>query len=254
LLHFGELAYSILVLAGFIIPLFAHTRARAENAPSFLPLLFLDAQYGKLFAFLIVTSIAYPILLLCVFKIFAVFLGRHSPSFADPTRPLPIVLNVITSALAVATLMIQLIAFASGPSYFRTLTWIQYAVFVCSVAWNVFSLSFLIATLSRSNPVFQQYAAYRATEKGRAHGMQRRIWTMLLPLILAISVIPALLMMRDFCNTVLGSVKIMRRRSLPLPQFAVGGANWGRNLYVTNTNFASFKTRPGQGGSAQQEW
>jgi class 3 adenylate cyclase len=212
LLHGGELAYSILLLAWFFIPLFAHTRGGL--APPLLPLSFLDADRGELLQFLIVTCITYPIPLLCVFKIFAVFLERRTPSLADPTRIVPIVLNVITSGLAVATLMIQLVTFASGPAYFRMLTWIPYAVLVSSIVWNAFSLSFLIATVNRRSPAFQEYLAYRASERGRARGLiaalrrrgiQKRIGMLLLPFVLAITIIPALIMMRDFSSTALAS-------------------------------------------------
>jgi len=203
LLHGGELTYSILLLAWFFVPLFAH--ARGGIAPPLLPLSFLDVDRGELLEFLIVTCITYPIPLLCVFKIFAVFLERRTPSLADPTRIVPIVLNVITSGLAVATLMIQLVTFASGPAYFRMLTWVPYAVLVSSIAWNAFSLSFLIATVNRRSPAFQEYLAYRTSERGRARGIQKRIGMLLLPFVLAITIIPALIMMRDFCRTALAS-------------------------------------------------
>ena len=211
-LHGGEFAYSILLLAWFFIPLFAH--ARGGLAPPLLPLSFLDAERGELLEFLIVTCITYPIPLLCVFKIFAVFLERRTPSLADPTRIVPIVLNVIISGLAVATLMIQLVTFASAPSFFRGLTWVPYAVLVSSVAWNAFSLSFLIATMNRRNPAYQEYIAYRAREKERArgpiaflrrHGIQKRIGMMLLPFVLAIAIIPALVILGDFSRTALAS-------------------------------------------------
>ncbi|MGO9309643.1 MAG: adenylate/guanylate cyclase domain-containing protein [Spirochaetia bacterium] len=202
-LHLGELAYSILLLAWFFVPLFEH--ARGGLAPPLLPLSFLTADRGGLFKFLLVTCITYPIPLLCVFKILAVFFERRTPSLADPTRLVPIVFNVITSGLAVATLTIQLVTFASGPAYFRTLSWLPYAVFISSIAWNAFSLSFLIVTVNRRNPAFQEHIAYRAREGGRARGIQKRIGTMMLPFVLAITVIPALIMLKDFCRTALAS-------------------------------------------------
>lgn len=212
LLHAGEIAYSLLLLTWFFAPLFAH--ARGGLVPPLLPLSFLDIENGEILGFLIVTCIAYPVPLLCAVKIAAVFLEGRAPSVADPTRIVPIFLNLLCSGLAIAVLMIQLVAFASGPSYFGSVPGIAYAVFFSSVGWNAFSLGRLIAAINRRDPVFHEYLAYRRKERARIrgpfaalrrHGIQRRMSLTMMPFVLAIIIVPALVMLRDFSRTALAS-------------------------------------------------
>jgi class 3 adenylate cyclase len=164
--------------------------------------------------FLLVTCVAYPIPLLCAAKIAAAFFEYRAPSLADPTRVTPIVLNVLCSALAVAVLMIQMVSFASGPSWFHAVSWLAYAVFLSSVAWNAFSLIQLIDAVKQSDPAFQELLAYsrkhRAGIRGSlaalgSHGIQRRLALTMLPFVLAVIIVPALVMLRDFGRTALAS-------------------------------------------------
>ncbi|HTP59855.1 MAG TPA: hypothetical protein VMM82_13120, partial [Spirochaetia bacterium] len=202
-LHAAEVAYSLLLLAWFLAPLF--TPARDVMAPPLLPLSFLDVEHGRIMAFLIVTCVAYPIPLLCAAKIAAVFLERRVPSLADPTRIVPIVLNALASALAVAVLMIQMVAFASGPGWFRGLPWLASTVFFLSVAWNAWSLVRCMEVVNRSDPAYQEYAAYRRRPRAKRHGIQRRLALTMLPFVLAVIILPALVMLRDFSRTALAS-------------------------------------------------
>ena len=212
ILHAGEVAYSLLLLAWFLAPLFAYSRGGL--LPLLLPLSFLDVGRGQILGFLIVTCIAYPIPLLCAAKMAAMFLEGRAPSLADPTRIVPIVLNVLCSGLAIAVLMIQLVAFASGPGYFGSVPWIAYAVFFSSVAWNAFSLGRLIGAINRRDPAFHEYLAYRRKERARLrgpfaamrrHGIQRRMSLTMMPFVLAIIIVPALVMLRDFSRTAIAS-------------------------------------------------
>jgi adenylate cyclase len=209
-LHAAEAAYSLLLLAWFFAPLFAH--ARDVIAAPLLPLSFLDVDHGKIIGFLVVTCIAYLIPLLCIAKVAAVFLEQRVPSLADPTRVVPIVLNALASALVVAVLLIQLVAFASGPAWFRSQPWLSYAVFFISVAWNALSLARCMEVFNRSDPAYQEYAAYRR-KKGAGlrgphavrHGIQKRLALTMLPFVLAVIILPSLVMLRDFSRTALAS-------------------------------------------------
>ena len=212
ILHAGEVAYALLLLAWFFVPLFTH--GRGGLVPPLLPLSFLDSPRGDILGFLVVTCVVYPIPLLCVLKISAVFLVRRTPALADPTRIVPIVLNVVVSGLALATLGIQLVSFAAGSDYFRSLSWLAYAAFFASVGWNAFSLGHLIATLNRRDPAYEEYLQYRTRERNRVRGpfaalrrkgIQRRMGFTILPFVLAIIVVPSFVEMRDFCRTAFAS-------------------------------------------------
>ena len=212
LLHAAEVSYSILLLAWFFTPFFSG--ARGGLVPPLLPLSFLDIAHGEILGFLAATCVAYPIPLVCVFKLAAVFLEKRAPSVADPTRIAPIVLNVLCSGLAIAVLMIQLISFAPGSSWFRTVPWIAYVVFFSSVAWNAFSLSHLVSAINRSNPAFREFLDYRRKQGARIRGplkalrrpgIQRRMGLTVMPFVLAIIFVPALIMLGDFRRTTLAS-------------------------------------------------
>jgi adenylate cyclase len=203
LLHAAEAAYSLLVLAWFFAPLFTH--ARDAIAAPLLPLSFLDIGNGKIMGFLIVTCIAYPIPLLCAAKIAAIFLEHKAPSLADPTRIVPIVLNALLSGLVIAVLVVQMVAFASGPGWFRSLPLIAYAVFLLSVAGNAWSLVRCMEIYNRSDPAFQEYRAYRKRPHAARHGIQRRLALTMLPFVLAVIILPALVMLRDFSRAALAS-------------------------------------------------
>jgi class 3 adenylate cyclase len=173
--------------------------------PPLLPLAFLNSARGEILWFLLVTCVVYPIPLLCVLKICSVFLQRRMPALSDPTRMVPIVLNILVSALAVATLLIQLVTLAAGPDYFRNLPGRAYAAFFASVVWNAVSLGRLIAARNRRDPAYKEYLHYRDKAKGRVKGIQRRMGYTILPFVLAIIVIPSLVVMRDFCRTTFAS-------------------------------------------------
>ena len=208
ILHGVEVVYSLLLLAWFFAPLFIS--ARGGLVPPLLPLSFLDVAHGEIVGFLIVTCIAYPIPLFCLVKIASVFLERRAPSIGDPTRLVPIVLNALCSGLAIAVLMVQLVVFASGPAWFHTLPRIAYIVFFFSIAWNAFSLAHIMSVVNRSDPAFQELLEYRRKESARLRGpfkilrrrgIQRRIGLTVLPFVLAIVIVPALVMLRDFKRT-----------------------------------------------------
>ncbi len=211
-LHAGEVAYSLLLLAWFFAPFFAH--ARSGMVPPLLPLSFLDQDHDGILRFLLATCVAYPIPLLCAAKIAAAFFEHRAPSLADPTRVTPIVLNVLCSGLAVAVLMIQMVAFASGPSWFHALSWLAYAVFFASVAWNAFSLIRFIDAVKQSDPAFQELLAYSRKRRAALRrpltslmgkGIQRRLAMTMLPFVLAVIIVPSLVMLRDFSRTALAS-------------------------------------------------
>ncbi|MCX7040450.1 MAG: hypothetical protein NT005_15105, partial [Spirochaetes bacterium] len=211
-LHIVEVAYALLVLAWFTVPLFAG--ARGALVPPLLPLAFLGEGGSELFGFLLVTCVVYPIPVLCLFKIAAAFLEPKAPSIADPTRIVPIILNILISVLVLATLVIHLVSFAASARYFQELSWLSWAVFVLSVLLNAFSLTFFIVTLNRRDAAYQEYLEFARKTEGRGKkviaalrrpGIQKRLNLAFLPFTFAIIILPATVLMRDFNRTILAS-------------------------------------------------
>ena len=211
-LHTAEVAYALLVLAWFTIPLFAS--ARGALIPPLLPLAFLSEGGSEIFRFLLVTCVVFPIPVLCLFKIAASFLEQKAPSLSDPTRVVPIVLDILISALVLATLVIHLVTSAASAGYFQELSLLSWAAFALSILLNAFSLTFLIVTLNRRDAAYQEYLEFARKTEGRGKGMfaalcrpgiQKRLNLAFLPFTFAIIIIPAIVLMRDFNRTILAS-------------------------------------------------
>ena len=207
-LHLAEAGYGLLVLAWFITPLFATTPA--VLVPPMLPVGFLDSTAGAVVRFLLVACIVSPIPVLAAFKIVAVFLESRIPSIADPKRIAAIALDIILSGLVLSALLIHLLKEGTGPGYLRQQPLLSWAAFATSVVVNVVSVVFLLAALERRDETWQEYLAFRREgEHGHGNllmalkrpGIQLRLALMFLPFILAIIVVPAVVILRDFRRT-----------------------------------------------------
>ncbi len=210
LLHIAEIACSGLALAWFFLPLFSN--ARGGMVAPLLPLSFLDSARREIVPFLIVTCVVYPVPLICLFKIASAFLETAVPSIADPARIPAIVLDILGSALVLATLMIQLVSFADGPDFFAALPWLTYAVFFAALAANAASIAFLISAVNKNDPAYQEYLAFkrRGDARGRGllgllrgRGIMKRLALTLFPFLLLIIGVPTAVFMRDFSSTLL---------------------------------------------------
>jgi len=212
LLHAGEAGYGLLVLAWFVVPLFA--AAPGALVPPLLPISFLEPTRTAIIPFLIVACIVSPVPLLAVFKILAPLLVSRIPSITDPKRIAAIVLDVVLSTLVLATLAIHLLSYASGPGYFHAQSVLSWAAFTVSLFVNVLSVAFLVAGIGRRDEAHQDYLEVRR-ERGRREGgplealrrpgIQRRLAASFLPFILAIIVVPAVVILRDFRRTTLAT-------------------------------------------------
>jgi class 3 adenylate cyclase len=212
LLHLAEGGYALLVLAWFIAPLIVG--ADRALVPPLLPLSFFDPARGRIAPFLAVTCVVFPIPLLAALKIAAPFLESRIPSMTDPKRVVPIVLDVLLSALVLATLAIHLLTFGSGPGYLRQQSWLAWAVLGASVAANICSVVFLIVSLGRRDEAYQEYLAFKRDGQRRdgnllaalrRPGIQKRLTLTFLPFILAIIIVPATVTLVDFRRTTLGA-------------------------------------------------
>jgi adenylate cyclase len=230
-LHLIESGYALLVLAWFIVPLFAS--ASGALVPPLLPVSFMDSGRVAIIPFLLVTCVVFSIPLLAVFKICAPFLASRIPSIADPKRIVAIVLDILLSGFVLATLVIHLLENASGPGYFRLQPVLSWVVFVTSAGVNVLCVAFLIAALEQRDDVYQEYLEFRREGRERdgsllgairRPGIQKRLILTFLPFILAIMVIPAVVILRDFRRTTLSTAIAGGETLAEQAGLAVGGS------------------------------
>jgi class 3 adenylate cyclase len=230
LLHIGEGGYGLLVVAWFVVPLFG--AATGALVPPLLPLSFLDANRTAIVPFLLVACVVTPVPLLAAFKLVAPLLSSRIPSIADPRRIAAVVLDALLSALVLATLVIHLLKHASGPSYFRAQPLLSWLVFPASVLVNVGSVVLLLGLLERRDAGFGEESGPR---KGAARpdrsllarlrrpGIQKRLAATFLPFILAVIVVPAVVLLRDFRRTTLASAIASGQALAEQAALAIGG-------------------------------
>jgi class 3 adenylate cyclase len=253
-LHFAEGGYALLALAWFIVPLFGNVPGAL--VPPMLPVSFLDAAPGAIIPFLLVACVVSPIPLLAAFKIVAPFLVSRIPSITDPKRIVSIVLDILLSGLILATFAIHLLTSASGSGYFRQQSWLYWAALAASVVVNLLSVVFLIAGLERRDDDYQEYLEFRREgQRGggspwtalRRPGIRKRLVLTFLPFMLAIIVVPAAVLLRDFRRTTLSAAIASGETLAEQAALAVGGSF--RDADTINEYFA-LQARKNAGSAA----
>ncbi len=212
-LHALEAAYALVVLAWYALPLLG--KADGLIAAPLLSFQLYGGPPARLAPLLLTSAVAWLIPPISLFKIAGIFLDRSLPTFAAPTRIVPVLLNILSSMFVLAVMLLHLITFARSSHYFRALSPFTYAVFFLSIAWNACFVYLLIAGLNRRDASYQEYLEFRKTaEDGRRgivpllarRGIQRRLILTFIPLILAIIVVMSYVLLRDFSGTILSSV------------------------------------------------
>ena len=211
--HAAEIGFSIVLIAWYVLPYVSQVLG------TFNPLQLAGSLYGsppqEPVAWLIVSIISWLAPVICLWKIAALFLRERIPVLADPTAPLPILMNVVSTALVVAMLVLHVIAFAASSRYFEAFSPVTYVVFAVAFGFNAFSVVMLIMSLSRRDPFYQEYLQFRhggGEENGQGilfvprQGIQRRLILTFVPLILVVIVVLSFFLLRDFNRTILAAV------------------------------------------------
>jgi len=207
-LHVVETAYALCAAAWLALPL--------AEAAGLLPTS-LGARWGAATATRLVGELATPLAAaaaaIFLMKLASAFLGRKLPALCDPVRPLPISLNIALTAGVIALLVVATLRGASSGRWFAALPLPQYGVTGVSLAWNAVSISLLLGSLNRRDPVYREYLAFLRDIGGRAplagltpHGIQQRLALTYIPLILAIIMVLSWVLMRDYSRTLLAAV------------------------------------------------
>ena len=217
--HAAEIAFAVILIVWYLLPYFSPVLG------GFNPLQLAGSLYGspprEPGAWLVLVIIAWLVPVICLWKIAAFFLRDRVPIVAEPTLPLSILMNVVSSALVVAMLVIHVIAFAASARYFEAFHPVTYVVLVLSLGFNAFSLVNLIMSLSKRDPFYQEYLEFRRAGEesgngdGRAQGVlsvvprqgiQRRLILTFVPLILVVIVVLSFVLLNNFKGTIQDAV------------------------------------------------
>ncbi|MBL8967048.1 MAG: adenylate/guanylate cyclase domain-containing protein [Spirochaetaceae bacterium] len=207
--HAPEFVFSLILIVWYIAT--AVSRAPGRLSPLFLPI-DLAARTGS-FSFL-AALVAWSAALLAIWKLAAPFL-RDKLGFAKAESTAGLAIAAVESALVVAAVALHAVAFAARSSYFSGSSPFGWMVGLVAVGFNASCLVLLIRSVSRKNAAYDEYFEFRRAiekEKGglsgfvRRRGIQRRITVLFTAFIFAVIAILAVILLRDFSNTILGAV------------------------------------------------
>ena len=211
--HVAEVVYSLLVILWYLLPYIS------PELGSFAPRTLANTLYGsppsQPGAWAVVNVLSYLLPLICLWKIVSVFLAQLLPVVCDPERPLPILMNFVSSGIVVAFLIMHLVSVATNASYFAAFSLFTYPIAGVSLAYNGYFIVMFIMSWSRRDETFQEYLEFRRSGDGQSRsvfssvqkqGIQRKLILTFVPLILIIILVLAFLLLRDFSRTILAAV------------------------------------------------
>ena len=213
ILHVMEIAYAVLLILWYVLPFMS--RSLGGFDPRHVPDVLNDSVHTA--GWVVLTVLIYLAPLICLWKIASLFLADILPPFSDPERALPISLNILSSGIVVLLPVLLMVHQASNASFFAGFPPATYVIVALSLVFNGFFIVTLIGSLSKRDVAYAEYLEFRKEgEPGERKGMvtsmqrqgiQRKLMLTFVPLILVIILVLAFLLLRDFSNTILTSVK-----------------------------------------------
>ncbi len=212
-LHAVEVAYSALIIVWYVLP-FVSTALGGFN-PRTLGEVLYGSDPARAGARVVVTVIGYLIPLICLWKVAAVFMPARLHVAVYPELTIPAALNILSSGLVVALVVLDLVSRAASASYFAGFPPFTFVVAVISLAFNGYFIVTLILSISKRDIAFQEYLEFRRAGDQQSNtpaaaaqrqGIQRKLILTFVPLILVIIIVLAFLLLRDFSQTLLASV------------------------------------------------
>jgi adenylate cyclase len=208
-----EAVYAVLIIAWYLLPFVRPDLAGL--APRTLAATLYGTPPSQPPAFVIVMVLAYLLPLICLWKIAALFLARKLAFLADPERPVPIVMNIVSSGIVVAFVILHLVRVAANASYFAAFSPVTYAAAGLSLAFNGYFIVLFIMSWSKRDEAFQEYLEFRRGANGHEsgafssvprQGIQRRLILTFVPMILVIILVLSYLLLRNFSTTISDAV------------------------------------------------
>ncbi len=212
-LHLVEILYSLVLIGWFVHPFIVELDGVLTVAS--LPFALFGGAPDTLPYFVVACVVVYLIPAVALFKLFAPFLRRKLSAIADPQKPFPILLNLLSSGLTLAILIYHVVGSAKNNGFFLSASPLMYALFGSSILYNAFFLYYLITSLSKKDPTYQEYLSFRRSAEERSggflrhlfrQGIQKRLVLSFVPLILLIIGVLSYVLMTDFSRTIFNSV------------------------------------------------
>ncbi|HEY9595695.1 MAG TPA: hypothetical protein VHE79_14545, partial [Spirochaetia bacterium] len=213
--HVAEAAFSVLILLWYLVPLVFGPRPGGFS-PWALPTTILGSPATAPGWFGFLTALVYLVPVICLWKIASIFLVQKLPIVCDPEQSLPIVLDVVSSAIVVALVVLHIVNLAANASYFAAFPVVTYLIAAIALGYNAFWIVMLIMSNSKRDVAYQEYLEFRRTSGGttatktatvvQRQGIQRKLMLTFVPLILVVIFALAFLLLRNFSSTILASV------------------------------------------------
>lgn len=190
--------------------------------------------FDQAFAATLILILVVLVLAVAAWKLLAWFLDKALPALCDPDRPLPILFNVLASFALIFIHLVHAFTNAATAAYFTAIPLSWYLGAGLVVLWNAFSLIRLIKYASTVNPAYTEYLEYRKQVEQDASlsarvkhtGIQRRLVLSFTIIILVIIAILSYILLKDFGDTLLNSVKenglSLAERSATVVSAAIG--------------------------------
>ncbi len=207
-----DIFYSLVFLSWIILPIILKS-LKKEAYCFFSPI-----ELPKLAGSLIGSGILWAFLgllgAIALFKCVSPFFLKKLPALLRPGRSLPLLHSVILSLGVFIIYLLNVFAHASRPSWFLHISLAEYIYFGLTIVYNAAFLIIIIRSLSKKNPAYQDYLAYRIKGSGKKRlldfvlnrGIQRRLFVSFVPLIVAIILIISFLTITNFQKTMVDSI------------------------------------------------
>lgn len=210
-LHGVETLYALAVLAWYFVPLFI--QVDGLFAVPLLPQELYGGSEDTLALMIVMYLLFFLPPLISVFKILSSVLHRAVPAIASPVRSIPILLNILSSALILFIITLHILTFARNETYFQASSPFLYAMMGVSLVFNGYFLYFFVIRFSAKNQTFQEYLEFKRSSDRTGffralvrQGIQKRLIISFVPLILIIITVLSFVLMESFSRTVLNSV------------------------------------------------
>jgi adenylate cyclase len=212
--HAAQILYAVVLLLWYALPFIDSTLGGFD--PRALPSILYAAPAAQQVPFILVTVLGYLVPVICLWKIVSLFLWHAVPVMADPERIGSILLDILSSGIVLAMVIMHLVHVASSARYFAAFPPATYVVAAVSVAYNGFFIMQLITGFSKKDVSYKEYLDFKkgGREDSRKRvlaavkqtGIQRKLMFTFVPLILVIIIVMAFILLRDFSATILTSV------------------------------------------------
>jgi adenylate cyclase len=212
-LHIVEILYSLVVFAWLLVPVFVK-EAGLMPAPYAPFRAFGGAARSALATGLWAAAVFLPALI-ALFRLASPFLETVLPAFADPTRAISAMINVLGSGLVIAANVAFVFEYAKVGTFFTSsFPPASYAILGASVIYNAFFIYRFLTSLTSRSEYYKEYLRYRYSAANRQSvlevlfkpGIQKKLVSYFLPLILVIIVVLASILMSSFSRTIINYV------------------------------------------------